>query len=142
MVAGDSSATKPQSLRITYWDCGENQHGRFAPTSSIPTCTGGKNLSLHVRFPDCWNGRDLDSVDPKSHVGYSTTGRCPAGYPVAVPRDRADRPLPDCTGADAELASGGRFSGHADFINTWQQDGLRRLVDDCLNALRACGPAP
>ena len=53
MIAGDSSSTKPQSLRITYWDCGENQHGRFAPTSSIPTCTGGKDLSLHVRFPDC-----------------------------------------------------------------------------------------
>jgi hypothetical protein len=36
----------------------------------------------------------------------------------------------------------GQYSGHADFVNSWQQDGLQRLVDDCLNALRLCGPAP
>jgi hypothetical protein len=142
MVAGDSSSTKPQSLRITYWDCGENQHGRFPPTSSIPTCTGGKNLSLHVRFPDCWNGRDLDSVDHKSHVAYSTAGRCPESQPVAVPSIELIVRYPIAPGADAELASGGQSSGHADFINAWQEDGLRRLVDDCLNALRSCGPAP
>ena len=142
MVAGDSSATKAQSLQVTYWDCGENQHGRFPPTSTIPTCTGGKNLSLHVRFPDCWNGRDLDSVDHKSHMAYSTAGRCPASHPVAVPGIDLIVRYPNAPAADAELASGGQFSGHADFVNAWQTDGLRRLVDDCLNALRACGPAP
>lgn len=142
MIGGNSTATTPQSQRITYWDCGENQHGRFPPTSAIPTCTGGKNLSLHVRFPDCWNGRNLDSVDHKSHVAYSTAGRCPASHPVALPSIDLIVRYPIAPGADAELASGGQFSGHADFINAWQQDGLRRLVDDCLNALRACGPAP
>ena len=142
MVAGDSTAAAPQSLRITYWDCGENQHGRFPPTSSIPTCTGGKNLSLHVRFPDCWNGRDLDSADHKAHVAYSTAGRCPASHPVALPSIDLIVRYPIAPGTDAELASGGQFSGHADFMNAWQQDGLRRLVDDCLNALRPCGPAP
>jgi hypothetical protein len=44
------------------------------------------------------------------------------------------------TGAGVtELASGGQFSGHADFFNAWQQSELRRLVDYCLNALRTCG---
>jgi hypothetical protein len=142
IVAGDSHATKAQSLRITYWDCGENQHGRFPPTSTIPTCIGGKNLSLHVRFPDCWNGRDLDSGDHQSHMAYSTGGRCPAGHPVAVPSIDLIVRYPIAPAADTELASMGQYSGHADFVNAWQQDGLTRLVDDCLNALRNCGPAP
>jgi hypothetical protein len=33
----------------------------------------------------------------------------------------------------------GQFSGHADFVNAWQQAELKRLVDYCLNALRVCG---
>jgi hypothetical protein len=142
MLAGDPGASQPQSLRIVAWDCGENQHGRFPPTSAIPTCTGGKNLSLHVRFPDCWNGRDLDSVDHKSHMAYSTAGRCPAGHPVAVPSIDLLVRYPIAPAADAELASMGQYSGHADFVNAWQQEGLERLVRDCLNAFRTCGPAP
>jgi len=46
---------------------------------------------------------------------------------------------PSAGGAGLELASGGQLSGHADFVNAWQQAGLRRLVDLCLNALRQGG---
>ena len=37
------------------------------------------------------------------------------------------------------LSSGGVYSGHADFINTWDQARLAGLVTDCLNGLRFCG---
>jgi hypothetical protein len=36
-------------------------------------------------------------------------------------------------GAGAELASGGDFSGHADFVNAWDQRTLAALVDRYLN---------
>ena len=38
-----------------------------------------------------------------------------------------------------ELSSGGQYSGHADFINTWDQTVLATLVTKCLNAYRHCG---
>ena len=38
-----------------------------------------------------------------------------------------------------ELSSGGQYSGHADFINTWDQAVLATLVTKCLNAYRHCG---
>ena len=142
MVGGNSAATEPQSLRIVSWDCGENEHGRFPPTSAVPSCVNGRNLELHVRFPDCWNGRDLDSVDHHSHMAYSIDGRCPADHPVAVPSIDLLVRYPIAPASSVELASFGQYSGHADFVNAWQQDGLQRLVDDCLNALRLCGPAP
>src|SRR5689334_13876033 len=39
-------------------------------TNGIPNyrCPGG--LRAQVFFPSCWNGKDLDSPDHKSHVSY------------------------------------------------------------------------
>jgi hypothetical protein len=42
-------------------------------------------------------------------------------------------------GLGHHLASGGAYSGHADFINSWDQRELARLIRDCLNAGRECG---
>ena len=41
-------------------------------------------------------------------------------------------------GAGFVLASGGQYSGHADFFNAWNQQALQGLVTGCLNALRHC----
>ena len=49
-----------------------------------PNCGGG-TLVLQIRFPDCWDGRNLDSADHKSHMAYTVSGICPSNYPVPVP---------------------------------------------------------
>ena len=36
----------------------------------------------------------------------------------------------------AILSSGGQYSGHADFVNSWNQRALTALVNDCLNENR------
>lgn len=139
MVAGDSRAMVPQSLRVTWWDCGDR--GGVAPSNSVPTCPDGRgsSLRLHVRFPDCWDGRRLDSPDHKSHMAYSSRGRCDASHRVAVPSLSITMQYPVAGGPGVELSSMGQLSGHADFVNAWQQAELARLVDYCLNALRVCG---
>jgi hypothetical protein len=138
MIAGSSKATAPQSLAVTYWNCGA-QTG-IAPSSTVPTCpdTRGSSLRLHVNFPDCWDGANLDSPDHQMHMAYSTRGSCPATHPVAVPRISLIYKYPVTGGADVTLASGGQFSAHADFFNAWKQGQLTRLVNSCLNALRHC----
>jgi hypothetical protein len=45
-------------------------------------------------------------------------------------------PIRDARGVD--LSSGGQFSGHADFINTWNQKDLARIVRDCSQARPRC----
>jgi hypothetical protein len=139
MIAGSSRATSPQSLAVTYWNCGAQT--RIAPSSTVPTCpdTRGSSLRLHVNFPDCWDGANLDSPDHQMHMAYSTRGSCPATHPVAVPRISLIYKYPIAGGADVTLASGGQFSAHADFFNAWKQGQLTRLVNSCLNALRHCG---
>jgi hypothetical protein len=142
VVAGDAYATSPQGHEVTYWSCGEA--GGVAPTSTVPTCPAGRatSLRLHVLFPDCWDGRRLDSPDHHAHMAYSTRARCPSTHPVAMPSIALVVRYPVTGEGSVELSSRGQFSGHADFVNAWQQPGLARLVNMCLNALRACGTAP
>jgi hypothetical protein len=131
MIAGDAAARAPQSLRVTSWSCGLPGSGE---STSIPTCVDRKlGLRLRVTFPDCWDGRRLDSADHRSHMAYSAGGTCPASYPVAVPGITILILYPARGGASAELASGGQFSGHADFVNAWDQRALSELVDRYLN---------
>jgi hypothetical protein len=62
--------------------------------------------------------------------------------PVVVPSITLVVQYPVAGRSGVALASGGAFSGHADFVNAWQQAGLERLVRYCLNALRTCGHTP
>jgi hypothetical protein len=67
-----------------------------APDSqTLPTgfCVGG--IRTIITFPTCWDGKNLDSPDHKSHVTYATgskpndvgpTGSCPASHPVVIPQ--------------------------------------------------------
>jgi hypothetical protein len=135
IVAGNSNSMKPQSTHIVFWNCSTDIGDA---TASIPTCAT-PSLHVHVRFPNCWDGKHVDSANHKSHMAYSSRGICPKSHPVAVPQLLLIIQYPVTGGASAELASGGQFSGHGDFFNAWQQPELRRLVDYCLNALRACG---
>jgi hypothetical protein len=141
VVAGNAAARTPQNRLVTFWNCGK--HGGVAPSSRVPTCPndGAKSLRLNVRFPDCWDGRRLDSRDHRAHMAYSLGGACPRTHPVAVPSLEIVIQYALAGGPAVQLSSRGQLSGHADFVNAWRQEGLKRLVDYCLNALRACGRA-
>lgn len=139
VVAGSMQATSDQGRRITFWNCGAMSG--VPPSSTVPTCPDAErsSLRLHVTFPSCWNGQSLDSQDHISHMAYAMRGRCPRTHPVAVPAISVIFRYPIAGGPGVTLASGGQFSGHADFFNSWQQGTLRSLVNSCLNALRHCG---
>src|SRR6476659_6781303 len=81
MVAGNSKATAPQRLTVTWWDCGELVN--VPHTATAPQCVDG-NVSLHVVFPDCWDGKNLAYANQKN-TAYSVNHRCPKGYPVPLP---------------------------------------------------------
>ena len=138
MIAGNSKASNAQDLRVVYWNCGA-QAG-VGPSAAVPTCadTRGEGLRLHVNFPNCWDGANLDSPNHQAHMAYSTAGRCPADHPVPLPAISVIFRYPVTGGAGISLASGGQYTGHADFFNAWKQATLRSLTESCLNALRHC----
>jgi hypothetical protein len=140
MIAGDGRATSPQARRVTFWNCGVM--GGLPPSSEPPDCPEGvgTGLRLHITFPNCWDGANLDSPDHQSHMAYSERGACPSSHPVEVPSiSLIVRYGITDSAAGLELASGGVHSAHADFVNAWDQRALRHLVERCLNGLRHCG---
>ena len=107
---------------------------------SPPDCPGRGYLVMRVLFPDCWDGRNLDSADHRSHMTASSGGKCPASHPVAVPRLRLNVQYPaGAGGADVTFSTGGLETAHADFFNAWDPAAQTRLVEDCLNRALACG---
>jgi hypothetical protein len=147
MIAGSATATasNPQPTWITNWHCGNGVEGTAKVPASCPN-DGPDGLVLRIEFPNCWNGRTLDSADHKRHMAYAGKGgarECPATHPVAVPALSLNFRY-DLGGSlsGVRLSSGGVYSGHADFWNTWNQRLQARLVHDCLNAGRICGSTP
>ena len=110
---------------------------RSCPTCPLVHTTLGRDvktfLELHVNFPDCWDGKRLDSPDHTSHMAYSRDYVCPASHAVKVPLIRMMIRYPITDGREVELASGGQLTGHADFMNAWNQRVLARLVDECFH---------
>jgi hypothetical protein len=140
VVAGNAMATTPQPLDVVAWNCGPDED--VALQATAPQCPS-PTLTIHVSFPDCWNGKTLDAADHKSHLAYhGRRGRCPAGYPIPIPRLRVNVHYPTTGGPGVALASGGQYSGHADFFNAWVPAELHRLVKTCINAGVICKAQP
>lgn len=64
-------------------------------TDHFPTqpCAGG--IRSNIIFPQCWDGKNLDSPDHRAHVVHPISGpaafpvvniTCPASHPVHIPQ--------------------------------------------------------
>ena len=138
MIAGNSGATGEQPLSIVAWGCGAGIERAVLP----PECAEGRDLRLLVTFPDCWDGTNLDSHDHHAHVAYSAAGRCPDGFAVSIPQLQFSVEYPVWgTTSGLTLASGGLTTGHADFMNGWDQAKLTSEVELCLHREVVCGVA-
>lgn len=149
MIAGDKNATGPQvapgPLPITEWTC--LVHGGTG--STIPNCAAGDTVRLTVYFPSCWDGKNLDSPDHKSHMAYPnfSAGACPSTHPVQVPQisEHFDWPVPKGANtstwhlsSDVDLSKPG-ISAHADWLMGWDVETMRSLVVNCLQKALDCG---
>lgn len=121
MIAGDSS-------RSTIWQWGpfDFRCGGKREFGMPAGCTSG-TLEVHLTFPQCWDGRNLDSPDHKSHMAYASGG-CPASHPVPLPEISYVMHFPIPAGrntsnwrlsSDNYAGGQGGYSMHGDWINGW-----------------------
>ena len=147
MIAGNSKATSDTTSENAFYTCA----GRtpfYGWKKSIPACRVGENMAMVVHFPQCWDGKNLDSPDHKSHMAYSrksltTANKCPTSHPVGIPLISFNFNFKVAT-ADSNkrwrLASdnyttglAGGLSGHGDWVNGWDQALLGTIIKNCLN---------
>ncbi len=150
MVIGSPHATSLAEANATgsklgsehYWGCSDNSESG-KPTA--PVNCGSGIITLHVGFPNCWNGVKVPGDQVKAGtMEYPSGGVCPPGFPVALPRlmERFEYPV-GTSSSGITISSGNTYSIHADFWNTWHQPSLEFLVAQCMNSKTVvCGTNP
>ena len=133
LVAGYATGQTPTVNDRFGWSCGETR-----PYHPSPQNCASKNV-LHIVFPNCWDGVNLDSPNHRSHMAYASNG-CPASHPVKVLKLSMHVQYHSVAdGRGYELVSTAHGQGpHADFFNAWLQDKFEELTATCANANRSC----
>lgn len=99
-------------------------------------------LRVEIMFPSCWNGKDLDSPNHKSHMAYPDhvmDGTCPEGFKTRLPSLLYETIYDTYAFRGAEgkfVFANGDETGcgyHADFITGWDVDFLQKAVNTCTN---------
>jgi hypothetical protein len=144
MIAGNAKAQTKEQNDGGYWGC-ETYVGH---TGNIPSCVAGDQVVMFVTFPQCWNGKDLDSADHKSHMAYPSRGACPSTHPVAIPEIAFNiyyKVPAGSNSANWRLSSDmydpkipGGFSAHGDWFEGWDRQVAETFVTRCLNPSSDC----
>ncbi|KAK5797448.1 hypothetical protein VI817_003739 [Penicillium citrinum] len=103
-------------------------------------CTDG--IRLELMFPQCWDGKNLDSDDHKSHVAYPSLvmeGDCPSGYEKRLVGLMYETIWNTYAFKDEDgyfaLANGDPtgYGYHGDFMTGWESGVLQEAIDSCTN---------
>ena len=143
IVMGNGHAMSPQEnpgLGTTIvFGCGNGPALGAPPTD----CAAGI-LVVSFYFPNCWDGKNLDSPDHMSHMAYPLQNRCPTSHPVNLPRVEPSFRYRIGVGhvGTITFSSGPYYTAHTDFINAWDPSALQSLVTKCINAGIDCGQNP
>jgi hypothetical protein len=152
MIAGDPTNSKPGSVATRFKCIGGPNNSNDQYGSSIPNCDAGASVVQEIFFPQCWDGKNLDSPDHKSHMSYVVLApggyACPSTHPVPIPEitfniwytvqtpgaARSWRLASDVY--DSSLPAG--YSSHGDWFNGWRKDVSDAWNANCVQARRDC----
>lgn len=149
----------PKFLRVLTGDAKQSTNGpanaRAAWTCTgfedrlidkYPICPEGSQVARIHDFPSCWDGKNIDSANHRTHIVFpDANGTCGRGF-VAVPQLRVT--LTYDIPREVQLAGQYKvdsfpeedhnpLSDHDDFANVMSQRIMARLVN-CVNSGRTC----
>ncbi|MFJ3702008.1 MULTISPECIES: DUF1996 domain-containing protein [unclassified Streptomyces] len=141
IITGDAkSFTNGDANANASWSCTGFEDRRLA--DKYPICPEGSQVVRSFAFQSCWDGRNTDSANHRTHVAFAQQdGRCPAGFravPQLVQRIVYDVPPGPGFAVDSfpeQLHKPG--TDHGDFINVFD-DKLMKKVVGCINGGRRC----
>ncbi|MEV7690854.1 DUF1996 domain-containing protein [Streptomyces bungoensis] len=152
IITGDAKAfvNGPANANAS-WSCTGYEDRQLK--DKYPLCPSGSDVVRTFRFQSCWDGRNTDSANHRTHVAFAgPDGSCPEGFraiPQLVQRIVYDVAAPSVEdgGRTVPLFAVDSFpeqlhkpvTDHGDFINVFDDSLMGQMVD-CINSGRTCGP--
>lgn len=147
MIAGNSKATDSLTAQSQYTCVPPEGVSRpfFGWSKHIPSCPAGDSMQMAVGFPQCWDGKNLDSPNHKDHMANDVGGVCPSTHPVAIPQitevlyykvNAVNETSKWRLSSDNYAFNGSNagYSAHADWVNGWDEAAMASVVKNCINA--------
>jgi hypothetical protein len=156
MLAGNPQGKNANESVGTKFVCLNNatQNSNGMPwQKTLPNCGLGHTMQMVITFPQCWDGKNLDSPNHRDHMAYpvawQSENACPATHPVNLPEISlnvnhnvafTNQMAKWRLASDNYTFNGSNagFSGHADWVNGWDQPTLDGVVKNCLVAFKDC----
>jgi hypothetical protein len=146
MIAGNTGTGSFTANQYLEWTCG-GSGAAYGSTNRIPDC-GGDIINATIMFPNCWDGRNLDSANHTSHLAYAGEANpCPGSHPVRLPQISILLYYPGTSSVQGWHLASDRHNGanatpgstlHADWWGGWNNEAMNLWTNGCIKAARNC----
>ncbi|MBM7169384.1 DUF1996 domain-containing protein [Streptomyces sp. G44] len=142
VITGDAKAfTNGDANANASWSCTGFENRQLK--DKYPICPEGSDVVRTFNFQSCWDGRNTDSANHRTHVAFADprTGACPRGFraiPQLVQRVVYDVPPGPGFAVDSFPEQLHKpVTDHGDFINVFDERLMRRVAS-CVNSGQRC----
>ncbi|GIF69240.1 hypothetical protein Ais01nite_72750 [Asanoa ishikariensis] len=149
MISGDAKKKTPTprgargQFYCAFYGPGDLDGIARSKNGNWPICGGDATLHFMLGFPDCWDGKHLDSPNHKDHVAYGSGNGCPRSHPVKIPAITFDIQYgAKGTSAGYYLSSDkegkSASSMHGDAFVMWDVATMNKRTKNCVFQRRTC----
>lgn len=137
-----------------HWNCSAYVGNLATMSDALAKCDKpGNYITVIGEAPGCWDGKNLDSSDHRSHVSYQQDTHfgyyaCPSTHPYGIPNfsiaasygvDTGDEPSKWHFSSDEMVPGAPQGSTfHADWFGAWDNTVMAMWMDNCIQKALSC----
>jgi hypothetical protein len=149
MIAGDAKKQQPTPRGATgqfycaFYGPGDLDGVARSTNGNWPICGAPATLHFILQFPDCWDGKHLDSPNHKDHVAFGSGNGCPSSHPVRIPAITFDiqygaKGTQEGYYLSSDKEGKSASSMHGDAFVMWDVTTMNKRTKNCVQQRRTC----